>query len=448
MYTMPQEITQIIHRLESAGYQGYLVGGAVRDLYLGQTPHDWDIATSATPEQLLSLFTNAHTTGAKYGTITVITPTVGPVEVTTFRREGPYTDRRRPDYVLFAQDLETDLARRDFTCNALAYHPAKGLIDPFDGTGDLSQGILRSVGDPTERIQEDSLRIMRAYRFQLVLNLKLDKGLASALCTHGPRLAELPPERIGAEMFKILHHPKAHMAIRRFQAGGILEYILPELTNCYHLEQNQYHAYSVYGHTLVAMKHIRPGLELKTSALLHDIGKAAVKEQIINGTRRFWGHQNSSADLARGLLTRWAWPAAVRNDVVRLVKEHMFYWPDAPTDRALNRFIAKIGPELILDLLELRRADVVALGPRGKTRLGPWNQLRSRIELLLQGDQAFSLKDLAVTGKTLITQLGIKEGPQIGALLQSLFDAVLAQEIPNETHALIAYAKKLELGDE
>ena len=441
MLTIPKAIQEIIYRLEDNGHTAYIVGGAVRDCYLGKAPQDWDIATSAQPPTVAALFPDSHQIGAQFGTISVPIKKFGIVEITTFRAEGPYTDGRHPDYVHFSTDLIHDLSRRDFTCNALAYHPTKGLIDHFGGLVDLRQGVLRSVGKPEERLQEDALRVLRAFRLQTTLELTLDRSLAKALCLKGPGLAKLPPERIGGEMYKLFQHPEAYKGIRRLQAAGLLPYVLPELARCYGLEQNRYHAYTVYGHTLVAMKHAAPNLEVRTALLMHDLGKGAMDKQT-DGERRFWGHQNYSAQLADSILLRWAWPSKSREQIVRLVREHMFYWPTNPSDKSLHRFIAKIGPDLILPLLEIRRADIIALGPNRKARLEPWNQLRTRIEKILTDSPVFSLQDLAVDGKILMAELGLPEGPKVGKLLKFLLNSVLSEEVPNETRALLEYAKK------
>ncbi|MBO8126212.1 MAG: HD domain-containing protein [Firmicutes bacterium] len=448
MFSIPPTILKIIDRLETAGYRAYLVGGAVRDLFLEKEPLDWDISTSARPEEVVELFPEATGVGIRFGTSIIPTEDCGPVEVTTFRKEGPYSDGRRPDFVEYTGDLATDLRRRDFTCNALAYHPREGLVDLFGGTSDLKNRVLRAVGDPHRRLQEDALRILRAFRFQTSLGLALDRQLAAAICAKAPLVANLPSERIGKEMQRLLEHPGAWRGIRRLRAAGLLRYILPELVACYGLEQNPFHAYSVYSHTLVALKHAADDWEVRTAVLLHDLGKAQVEEVIINGCRRFWGHQDASAEIAEKVLTRWAWPAKSRERIVRLVKEHMFYWPQSPTDRALRRFIAKIGPELVLQLLEVRKADIIGLGPKGKERLGPWNRLKVRIQEMLNAENVFSLKDLAVDGNLLMKELGLSPGPVVGRLLGDLFEAVLAQEVPNEPGALITQARKLLLSDE
>ncbi len=442
-FDLPGEIIAIINRLEQSDHQAFIVGGAVRDLCLGLTPKDWDICTSAHPGEILGLFANTFSTGAKYGTITVPTQACGHVEITTFRCEGPYSDGRHPDYVEFSTELSTDLARRDFTCNALAYHPRTGLVDLFGGLTDLQQGILRSVGEASSRLAEDKLRILRAFRFQLSLNLRLDSDLKEAICKLAPQVATLPPERIGGEMRQILAHPLAYKAIRRMRVTGVLNGILPELMACYGLKQNQYHAYTVYGHTIVTMKHCFDDLEVRTAMLMHDLGKGAITIQTADGVRRFWGHQEISAQLAEDILRRWSWPSQSRERIVTLVREHMFYWPDAPSDKALRRFIAKVGPDIVLSLMEVRKADIIGLGPQAKRRLWPWNILRDRISAMLEGEEVFSLRDLAIGGDDLIANFQLTPGPLIGQILDQLLDAVISEEVTNERNSLLRYAKKL-----
>lgn len=441
-FDLPAEITAIITRLEDSGHQAYLVGGAVRDLCRGVTPHDWDICTSARPEEMLALFADAFSIGAKFGTVTVPTQTCGQVEITTFRREGPYSDGRHPDYVEFSSELSSDLARRDFTCNALAYHPLSGLVDLFGGLADLEQGILRSVGEAKARLAEDKLRILRAFRFQLFLGLRLEAELKKAICQLAPLVANLPVERIGGEMRQILAHPEAYKAIRRMRVTGVLDGVLPELAACYGLVQNQYHAYTVYSHTIVTMKHCLDDLEVRTAMLLHDLGKGVIANQSADGIRRFWGHHEVSAQLAEAILRRWAWPSRSRERIVTLVREHMFYWPDAPSEKALRRFIAKVGPDLVLSLMEVRKADIIGLGPQGKRRLWPWNILRNRISAMLEAEEVFSLRDLALDGNDLIEHFQLAPGPLIGQILDQLLDAVISEEVTNERRALLEYARR------
>ncbi|HHW15665.1 MAG TPA: HD domain-containing protein, partial [Firmicutes bacterium] len=438
---LPAAVGQILDRLESAGFVAWVVGGAVRDALLGRLPRDWDIATSARPDQVLHLFPEARPTGVKYGTVTVLAPELegGGVEVTTFRGDGAYLDGRHPAGVRFTADLQTDLARRDFTINALAYHPERGLFDPFGGAADLRQRRLRTVGDPGERFQEDALRLLRACRFCAELRFRPAKEVLQALRRHAPRLSAVSAERRRDELSKLLLGADPRRGLRLLRVGGLLPALLPALGAAYGLRQSQAHAYSVYAHTLLVVAAAPPELALRLSALFHDLGKVEARVEDPEGRPLFPGHARLSADLAEGALRRLAFPRALVERVTLLVREHMFYWTPADGPVSLRRLLARVGPENLKALVALRRADLLSLRPvlPGDQRLLFLAQLEEAVRHLLADRPPVRRTDLAVTGRDLMKTFGLTPGPAVGRLLDRLLADVLEDPARNDRDTLL-----------
>ena len=431
---LPQNVHICIQLLEQAGYACYAVGGCVRDALLGLTPHDYDLCTSAKPDQIKEIFAaydQIHA-GEKHGTIGIIFPNREIYEITTFRTEGGYQDSRHPDWVAFVSDVESDLARRDFTVNAMAYSPTTGLIDPFGGRSDIQDKILRAVGDPRQRFSEDALRILRGVRFSVTYDLTPETETASAMIQLSPLMEKLARERVFEELCKLLPSIQPHQTTA---FAPILTQVIPELTPCIGFDQrNPHHIYDIYTHIAHVVAAVPPTLTLRWAALLHDIGKPAVFSLDDKGCGHFYGHAPVSADIADTVLQRLKAPTALREQVVLLVKLHMT--PIQPERKAVRRWLSRLGEESLQQLLLLQQADI-----GGKADAAPddrFDQIRQLIQQIQAENACLHLKDLALSGHDLMA-LGY-EGPAIGKALNMLLEAVLNEEIDNQKQALLNMA--------
>lgn len=449
---LPPQVEETLRHLEGGGFAAWVVGGAVRDSLLCREPRDWDVATSAHPEEVLRVFPSARPTGLEYGTVTV--PVEGwsdGVEVTTFRSDGPYLDGRHPSAVAFTEAVETDLARRDFTMNALAYHPARGLLDLYGGSLDLRLGRLRTVGDAGQRFREDALRSLRACRFAAELGLRPDKALLSAARATAPLFARISPERKRDELVKLLLAPDPARGLRLLRVSGLLPDLLPELTPTYGLRQSGKHAYSVWTHTLKVVGAVPAKPELRLAALFHDTGKPGTREEDPRGEPCFPGHDRRSAELAAGALRRLAFPRALVDQVSLLVAEHMFRWTPADGAAGLRRLLARVGPENLAALLAIRRADLLSLRPvtPGDHRLRLLEELATAVREVLASHPPYRRADLAVSGEDLIAAFHLKSGPVLGRLLDRLLDEILTDPALNTRDELLRRAAlHLHVGDQ
>ncbi|MGE5576560.1 MAG: CCA tRNA nucleotidyltransferase [Syntrophothermus sp.] len=440
---LPSDVQQILTWLNSDGFQAYVTGGAVRDLLLSRAPHDWDVATDALPQQVKALFPDHIPTGEKYGTITVRTPARG-VEVTTFRADGRYLDGRRPESVNFSRDLKADLARRDFTINAMALGPDGRLLDPFGGRADLAQGRIATVGNPKERFREDALRMLRAIRFAAELGFTPETSVKRAILEEGRLIANVSAERIRDELSRILLAPHLLYGLRLLRVTGLLARIIPELDAGFGVTQNKYHAYSVYTHSLLTAAAVPPVLALRLAALFHDIGKIPVKSKDPDGAVRFHGHEEASVELAKRLLIRLRYPSGLIDRVCLLIRHHMFSASPEIKDSTIRKLIARVGATNIHDLIRLRAADALASGKKqgaGGRRMEDIDNFAERVEEILAGSAAFSLKDLAVNGRDLMHALGLPPGPKVGRLLEYLMGQVLDHPEKNTRETLLALAR-------
>ncbi len=436
----PAHVLHICQRLESSGFQAYIVGGAIRDLLRGIEPTDWDICTDALPAEVMSLFPAALPLGIAYGTVTVMVDG-NPVEVTTMREDGAYSDGRRPDQVIFGRDLTKDLARRDFTINAIAYRPATDqYTDPFGGRRDLRRQIVRCVGDPKQRFQEDGLRVLRFFRFIATLDFKPDRATLKAV---DPRwLRGVSAERTGDELSRLLVAPDPTSALQLMIEKGVLGELIPELTPCAQIPKGGHSRQSVLEHTIKVTGLIRPTLVLRLAALLHDIGKSKTLTYDEYGAH-YYGHEHVGSEMAREILTRLRFSKKVVTQVAHLVRWHMFQVPPNATDRTLRRLIARTGRTAILDLLELRRADILGSEPRDIVAAQQYfQQLAAAIQQILQEGQTFTLKDLAISGHDLQRELGLKPGPMIGRVLNHLLEQTIDEPKLNEYRTLLALARQ------
>ena len=427
----------VLNRLKTAEYEAYLVGGCVRDYLRNVAPHDYDINTSALPEEILQVFPDLPVieTGIKHGTVTILVDGL-PVEVTTYRVDGSYADGRHPDGVTFTWSLIEDLARRDFTVNALAWAPDVGVVDPFEGQKDLNFGILRCVGDPTRRFTEDGLRILRGLRFASVLGFSLESTTEFALRSLKDRLNLVSAERIREELVKLLCGKDVLRVLSAYPE--VLGVFLPEILPSVDFDQhNFHHIYSVYHHLLHAVEAIPPIPHLRMAALLHDIAKPQCFSLDDNGVGHFYGHAAQSAEMADEILHRLRFSNEEQNRIVTLIRHHDT--PIDPSPTAVRRKLNKLGEEGFFDLIALIRADNLALALEYHHRQAIYDTLEEIAREILSENQCFSLKDLAVKGDDLMS-LGY-QGKEIGDALQFLLDAVLDERCPNEKGSLISFLK-------
>ena len=426
---LPTDVRACIDALEQAGFAAYAVGGCVRDSLLGLTPSDFDLCTAALPEQTEAVFQDRKLVlaGKKHGTVGVVTDT-GVVEITTFRTEGEYRDNRHPEWVEFVTDVTGDLARRDFTVNAMAWSPYRGFADPFGGQQDLKNHVLRAVGDPEQRFREDSLRILRGARFAAKYRLTPDSATETAMVALRGLMDNLARERVFEELCKLLLSCDA-ADLARF--APVVTTAIPELEACVGFDQrNPHHIYDVYGHIIRVVEQVPRNLPLRWAALLHDVGKPATFTLDESGTGHFYGHAQTSGQLADQILRRLKAPTALREQVVFLVERHMT--PLEPDRKLLRRRLSQYGAENVQLLLTLQQADGcdnAAVDPL-------------LAEILVE-ESCLKIKDLAVNGHDLM-EMGFT-GRAIGQCLQSLLDQVLDEQIPNEKTALLQAAKEYPL---
>ncbi len=437
---IPPKAAAVLGRLNESGYEAYLVGGCVRDSLLGGAPGDWDVATSAEPEETKRALSGFRVieTGLKHGTVTVLSDGM-PVEVTTFRVDGDYSDGRHPDRVSFTKSLAEDLSRRDFTVNALAYSAAQGVVDLFGGLEDLAQKRIRCVGDPDLRFAEDGLRILRALRFSSVLGFSVEAGTAESLVKNRALLDCIARERIQAEFTKLLCGQNAGKVLRRFRE--VIAQFIPELVPCFDFQQrNPHHIYDVWEHTLHCVDAVEPAPVLRLTMLLHDIGKPECFTLDKNGVGHFYGHASKSADAAQAILTRLRYDKKTTAAVEALVRLHDL--PMSPEPAVMRRRLNRFGADRLRMLLRVAAADVKAKAPEENRRLKMLESCCRELNDILKQNECFSLDQLAVNGSDLL-KIGIAEGPEIGRTLQSLLSAVIAGKCENSREALLRCAKKL-----
>jgi putative nucleotidyltransferase with HDIG domain len=432
------------------GKQLFLVGGAVRDMLRGAEAEDWDLATDAAPEEVAALFRRGPRkwpvipTGIRHGTLTVHFRGRS-LEITTFRTESAYTDGRRPDRVSYAATIEEDLSRRDLTINAIALElPSGRLVDPFDGAGDIRRALIRCAGNPAERFAEDGLRPLRAVRFASQLGFTVEEPTLAAIPGALAVTARVSPERIRDELEKIIASPKPSTALLLMERTGLLELLLPELSRCRGVEQKGFHRFDVLDHSLLACDYAaRTGapLPVRLAALFHDLGKPLTRKLGEAGVWTFHQHEKESARLCREILLRCRWPNGVIDQVVHLVKEHMFHYDETWGDAAVRRFIIRSGEENLPALYALREADAYGMTgtPPPRDFLLP---LDSRVKAVLAQSRALSLKDLAVSGKDLV-EIGVQPGPSMGIILGELLEAVLEDPAQNTREKLLEIAGNL-----
>ncbi|HYV66409.1 MAG TPA: HD domain-containing protein [Myxococcales bacterium] len=451
---VPPAVTGVLRALRGAGKQAWLAGGAVRDLLRiaeGENlspPQDFDVATDALPEDVQRLFPRTAPTGIAHGTVTVLADGHN-VEVTTFRGEGPYLDGRRPSSVTFLGDIDGDLARRDFTVNAMAWDPIAGeLRDPFGGERDLRRRLLRAVGEPLDRFREDGLRPLRAVRFASTLRLALDRKTERAIPQALDVFSKVAWERVRDELTKLLvRGDPPSRGLRLLLRTGLLARIIPELLEGVRFEQNRYHAHDVFRHTLRAVDFAPPDLLIRLAALLHDVGKPrSAQPPEPRGEHTFYNHEFLGGDLARDIALRLRYPNRDAERVALLVREHNWHYLPEWNDATVRRTIARIGPEALPDLWALRRADLRARGRLVEEGLRNQEQLEARFDAELRRAGALKVTDLAIGGEEVMAVTGIGPGRRVGQILSALLERVLDDPDLNTRETLMRLASEMAGG--
>ena len=436
---LPEEVKVILHTLQGAGCEAYAVGGCIRDSLLGRTPDDWDITTSARPEETKALFEKTIDTGIQHGTVTVMRHGRG-YEVTTYRVDGEYEDGRHPKEVTFTASLEEDLKRRDFTVNAMAYNEEDGLVDLFGGRQDLERKIIRCVGEANERFEEDALRIMRAVRFSAQLGFTIEERTKEAIRGHADRLRQVSAERIQMELTKLVTSPNPDF-LRIAWETGITAVVLPEFDRLMEQPQNNpHHCFSVGEHTLHAMRAVRPDKCLRLAMLLHDVAKPLCLTTDEAGIDHFHGHAQKGERIAAQILKRLRYDNHTTELVSRLVK-----WHDVaiePEKKAVRRAASRMGKDLFPLILEVKAADLAAQSDYRRAEKQEWlEQLRGLYEEIEREGDCLTIKDLAVNGRDLM-RAGMEPGPQLGRTLQGLLEIVLEDPGKNTKEYLLSLLPK------
>jgi poly(A) polymerase/tRNA nucleotidyltransferase (CCA-adding enzyme) len=446
---IPPEVLAVLNALSDAGFAGYIVGGCVRDILMNKEPKDWDVATDATPEQMLKVFPESVYENS-FGTVGIKTESEDPklkiIEATTFRIESTYSDSRHPDEVKFAKTIEEDLSRRDFTMNAIALAPHReesDIIDPFGGQADIARKLIRAVGNPTERFNEDALRMMRAIRFSAQLGFEIEERTANALRENAHLLARISCERIRDEFEKTIMAPGALEGIERLRDYGLLRYSMPELLEGVNVGQNKHHIYTVWEHNVRALEYTvkkNYPLEIRLAALLHDVGKPRTKRGE-GPDSTFYHHEAVGATMARKMLERLKFSRKVVDTVTHLVRHHLFYYNVGEVSEAgVRRFVKRVGPENIDDLLKVREADRIG---SGVPKAVPYKlrHLLFMIEKVKKDPITPSM--LAIDGVKLMELLQIKPGPRVGWILNTLLNDVLDDPARNTVEYLSNRAQEL-----
>ena len=446
MTNIPAPINTLLGALRAAGYEAYPVGGCVRDSLMGRVPADWDLCTGALPAQTEAVFAGYRLieTGLRHGTVAVLTE-MGPVEITTFRADGAYADGRHPDAVTFVPDIREDLARRDFTVNAMALAPDGTVIDPFGGREDLAAGVIRCVGEPDARFHEDGLRILRALRFASKLDFEIEPATARSVLADRALLDGISRERVLAELKGLLLGPGAGRVLRQFAL--VIFQVIPELAAAAGFEQhNPYHIHDVWTHTTMAVDAAPRDEALRLTMLLHDVAKPEKFFTDEKGAGHFYGHAQAGAETADRILRRLKCDNGTRQTVVTLIDNHDIQPPQTP--RAMRRLLAKVGEEKVRQLIACWRADQSDRAEEIMARNMPMiDAAEGLLEEVLRGETCLSVKSLAVNGRDILA-LGVKKGPEVGRILNGLFALVLDGALPNRREELLAKAAELAAEEE
>ena len=441
---VPADVERVVARLSAAGHEAYVVGGCVRDALRGVDPHDWDVATSATPDEIQKVFRSSLYLN-RFGTV-VVRQGDHEIEVTTYRVEADYADHRHPDTVAFTDSLHEDLSRRDFTMNAMAWRPGVGgkpgeLVDPFGGQRDLDERIVRAVGEPRERFAEDALRMLRAVRFATRLEFRIDQRTADAIRDSAKLARELSGERVQQEIVKMLEATRPSVALRMLSDLGLLAVICPELEEAKDTPQDKAVAQNVFDHSLATVDATpADDLVLRLAGLFHDIGKPAT---FADG--HFHQHEFVGEAKARDILRRWRFDKETVTKVTHLIRNHMFWYQSEWTPSAVRRFIRKVGLENIPALFALRKADNIGSGARSP-RMYALEALWERVQEEIRAASAFSLRDLQIDGNDVMAELRIPQGRRVGEILDELFERVTEDPQVNVRERLLEIVREMGPG--
>lgn len=444
---LPKFVLEILKKFKKAGFEIYVVGGAVRDLLMKKNADDWDFTTNATPEEILKIFPDGFY-GNVFGTVGIAhESSPHPLEITTFRHESGYSDQRRPDKVTWGKTLEEDLKRRDFTINAMALKRKDDkkneyeLIDPYDGQKDLDKKLIRAVGEASERFSEDALRMMRAVRIAAELNFSIEKKTLEAIKTNAKLINKIAKERVKDELIKILASPNPYEGMTIFKEVGLLQEILPELEKTFGVEQKspgRHHVHDVGTHSYLSLKHCKSTDPIvRFATLIHDIGKPQTYKKMENGTITFYNHEVVSTKIAKRIAERLRFSKKESKKLITLVQYHQFTVDERQTDKAIRRFIRKVGKEYIKDMLDLRVGDRLGGGARETS----WRLEEFKKRLIEVQKQPFTIHDLKISGDDVMKELNIKPGPKVGEILKQLFEEVVEKKIPNEKKTLLDHLK-------
>lgn len=443
---IPKSVKSIIERLNDANYEAYIVGGCVRDLLMAKTPKDWDITTNAKPEEIQKIFPDSFYEN-QFGTVGVKIKdgeeTEGIIEVTTYRIESKYSDKRHPDEIKFATSLEEDLKRRDFTINALAMDISGKITDLFGGQEDLKNKIIRTVGEPEERFNEDALRMLRAIRFAVILGFEIEPKTFEAIKKHHQLLQIISKERIRDEFVKIINSHNGMKGLELLRETGLLEHIIPELLEGVGVSQNLHHIYTVWEHNLRALQYTcdqKYSTEVRLASLLHDVGKPKAKRgEGYNST--FYGHEVIGARMAAKILERLKFPKDQAEKIIKLVRYHLFYYyPGEVTESSVRRLVANIGKENVEDLLKVREADRIG---SGTPKAIPYKLRHLKFMIDKVARDPISPKMLKINGNDLMALLGIEPGPKIGMIINALMNEVLDDPAKNTREYLEKRGREL-----
>lgn len=443
---VPPDVLDICKRLREKGKRGWIVGGCVRDLLRGKEAKDWDIATDARPEEVVGMFRKVIPTGIQHGTVTVLLRGTH-YEVTTLRGEGAYSDGRRPDAVEFVDDITADLARRDFTFNAIALDPIDGhIIDPFEGQKDLAAKVVRAVGNADERFVEDGLRVLRAARFAATLECTIDAGTEAAMA-HERSLQtfrKVSAERVRDEWMKTMKARAPSVAFEAMRRTSVLDIVCPELIESVGCEQNKWHGFDVWGHAMACLDACKPQPVLRIAALFHDVAKPrtrAFSDKTNDYT--FYEHERIGAEMAEPILLRLRFSNEERAKIVALIRHHLICYDATWTDAAVRRWLRRVSPDLAPDLYEIGFADARGKGRDASADIRAIEELRDRVEALLAAGAALTAKDLAVNGKDLMAELSIAPGRIVGVILERLIELVTEDPSANARDRLLDEARRI-----
>lgn len=441
-FELPEFVLEILKKFSKKGYEIYIVGGAVRDLLMGIPVDDWDFTTNATPEEILKIYPNGFYDNV-FGTVGISDPSSpNPYEITTFRTEHGYSDHRRPDKVSWGKTLQEDLARRDFTINAMALK-VPSIIDPFGGQKDLDAKLIRAVGDPNERFEEDALRMMRAVRIAAELGFIIEEKTFDAIKKNATLINQIAKERVKDELFKILASPNPYDGMVIFRNSGLMQEVLPEMEKCFGVEQKspgRHHIYDVGTHLLMSLKFCASADPVvRFATMIHDIGKPQTYKKQANGVITFYNHEVVSTKIARNIADRLKFSRKETNKLITLVRWHQFTVDERQTDSAIRRFIRNVGLENVEDMLALRVADRLGGGARETS----WRLEEFKKRLIEVQKEPFAVKDLKVDGNDVMKILNIASGPKVGEVLNQLFEEVIEKKIENDRDVLLKRLKEI-----